>query len=60
MEGLDFVEKILNTERCLEEKNVLLIIFWHILLPSFSMLLVVFRLLVSLQLFIEKEGWKDF
>lgn len=35
MEGLDFVEKILNTERCLEEKNALLIIFWHILLPSF-------------------------
>lgn len=33
MQGIDFIEKIENTGRYLKEKNVL--IFWHILLPSF-------------------------
>ena len=38
----------------------LIVFLLTILLPSFSVLLMVFRLLVWLQLFIEKEGWKGF
>ena len=47
----------METEACV---LFLIVFLLTILLPSFSVLLIVFRLLVSLQPFIEKEGWKDF